>query len=66
MYNLTVSYSPTTSSTAAVARPLVPMAASQALRGWFEEEATGYLVTCHDESGVSVTKARLRELARRA
>ena len=66
MYNLTVLYDPTGSRALTVRRPHGPVLASQALRGWFEEEATGYLVTCHDEAGASVTKAQLRDEARRA
>ena len=45
---------------------LIPVLAPQALRDWFEEETTGYLVTCQDAKGASVTKAQLREVARRA
>jgi hypothetical protein len=66
VYNLTVSYNPTVSTAATVLRARPFRAASQTLREWFAEEATGYQVACHDESGVSVTKAQLREITRRA
>jgi hypothetical protein len=41
----------------------VPVAAAQALRDWFQEETTGYDVTCHDEGGASVTRGQLRKAA---
>jgi hypothetical protein len=49
-----------------VLRTHVSVAAPQALRDWFSEEATGYNVTCHDEGGASVTRAQLRVVARQA
>ncbi len=60
MYHLTVSTS------AGVLRTHVPVAAPQALRDWFSEEATGYEVTCQDESGASVTRTQLRAAARQS
>jgi hypothetical protein len=58
MFNLTTSIS------GKVLRTALPVGASQALRDWFDQEATGYEVTCQDESGAPVTKAKLREIAR--
>lgn len=63
MYNLTVT---TEGPAGRVLRHRPAVLAPQALRDWFEEETTGYLVTCQDEKGASVTKAQLREVARRA
>lgn len=60
VYHLTVSTS------AGVIRTHLPIQASQALKDWFSEETTGYFVTCHDQSGASVTKAQLRVVARHA
>ena len=60
MYNLTVS------TLGKVLRTSAPVTASQALRDWFTEETTGYHVACHDESGVTFTKAQLRDVARQA
>ena len=40
-----------------------PVAAAQALKDWFQEETTGYEVTCHDEGGASVTRGQLRKAA---
>ena len=59
MYNLTISTS------AGVLRTNPSVAAPQALKDWFSQETTGYDVTCHDESGMSVTKAQFRVVARR-
>lgn len=56
----------TTSISGKVVRTGAPVGASQALRTWFEDEATGYLVTCSDKKGKAVTKGQLREVARNA
>ena len=47
-------------------RSIGPVDASQALRDWFAEEATGYRLDCRDEKGEAVTKAQLRIVARSA
>ncbi len=60
MYNLTVS------TLGKVLRTSAPVTAPQALRDWFAEEATGYHVACHDESGATCTKSQLRDAARQA
>ena len=54
----------TTSIAGKVLRTGTPLAASQALKAWFDDETTGYLVTCQDEKGAAVTKRELREVAR--
>ncbi len=59
MYNLTVSTS------TGVLRTRGPVAAPQALRDWFSEETTGYTVTCRDQNGAAVTKAKLRVMTKR-
>ncbi len=60
MYNLTVS------TLGKVLRTGAAVTAPQALRNWFAEEATGYQVVCHDESGAACTKGQLRDVARQA
>jgi hypothetical protein len=60
MYDLTIS------TGGQVLRSGTPVAASRALKDWFQAETTGYEVTCHDENGASVTKAQLRTVARHA
>ena len=52
--------------TETVLRTSAPVTAPQALRDWFAEEATGYHVACHDESGAACTKSQLRDAARQA
>ena len=56
----------TTSISGKVLRTGVPVGASQALRTWFDDEVTGYLVTCQDEKGAAVTKGQLRDVQRLA
>jgi hypothetical protein len=56
----------TTSIPGKVLRTGAPVGASQALRTWFDDEETGYLVTCHDEKGAEVTKGQLRDVKRLA
>ena len=56
----------TTSVSGKVLRTGAPVGASQALRTWFDDEVTGYLVTCQDEKGVAVTKGQLRDVQRHA
>ena len=57
MYHLKISAS------GKLLRSSTPVAASQALRDWFQEETTGYDVTCHGEDGVAVTRGQLRKAA---
>jgi hypothetical protein len=59
-------YTLTTSISGKVLRSGTPVAASQALRDWFADEATGYDVVCRDKKGKSVTKAQLRTIVRQA
>ena len=66
VYNLTVSYDPTGSNARTIQRPHMPVSAAQALKDWADEEATGYLVTCKNGRGTSVTKSQLRDEVRRA
>ena len=47
-------------------RSIGPVDAAQALKDWFDEESTGYKVTCRDSQSNPVTKAGLREVARHA
>lgn len=58
MYILTTSYS------GKALRSGTPVSASDALRTWFNDEATGYEVTCKDKKGAAVSKAQLRVVAR--
>lgn len=60
MYHLTVT------ADGKLVRAIGPIGASDAMKAWFAEEATGYRVDCTDETGVSITKAGLREIARHA
>lgn len=60
MYNLTIT------TGGKLLRSLPSISARQALKGWHDEECTGYQVTCHDEAGTAVTKGQLREVVRRA
>lgn len=60
VYHLIISYE------GKVLRTGAPVAASQVLREWFDQETTGYQVVCHDKKGSSVTKAELRAIARHA
>ena len=54
----------TTSISGKVVRTGAPVSAAQALKSWFDVEASGYVVACKDETGTAVTKAQLREVAR--
>ncbi len=56
----------TTSTLGKVLRTGSPVSASQALKDWFEDEVTGYEVTCADQKGIPMTKRELREIARHA
>ena len=56
----------TTSISGKVLRSGSPVAASQALKTWFEDEASGCEVTCKNRKGAAVSKAQLRVVARQA
>lgn len=57
MYTLTIS------TPEKLLRVRSPVSAFQAIRDWFEEETTGYLVACLAEDGTPVTRGQLRAAA---
>ena len=58
-------YTLTTSMSGKVVRAGAPVSAALALKAWFDDETTSYEVACKDAKGAGVTKAHLREVARK-
>jgi hypothetical protein len=54
----------TVAARGALIRTIETADARQALVAWFDEEATGYEVSCTDESGAPVLRGRLRTESR--